>query len=334
MDRVSRTIESHPGLSKTAVARVTSGKRQDVLAAISQLCTEGYVQTTPGERAPVLTSIRPYRCDPTEEPFGEPAENRFSPTGGEPVENRGDSGQIVSAGPPKDGEVRFTADANGGEAAPLRQPRCKVCKRPALLQKVNTMLASGYTNAAILDAIASMNLKLPPKSRITDDSLRRHQRRHFAIQAGASSLWRRLMEERAEAEATTFNDGVISLVTPRVYLEVMVAKAFGGLTDDAAEVTIDQGLAASRELNRFVTHDDDAAKWAQIHATQAKIIDAFRSLPPAYQQQVLDTVEGRTPPPPGGARLALVESGPVTGDDAEELDPEFDSLDGDEDDVD
>jgi hypothetical protein len=84
-----------------------------------------------------------------------------------------------------------------------------------------------------------------------------HRKRHFNLQVGASALYRKILEDRAEA--ATFDEGVISLVTPRVYLEVMVAKAFGGLTDETAEVTIDQGIAASRELSRLVAHDDDTA---------------------------------------------------------------------------
>ena len=49
-------------------------------------------------------------------------------------------------------------------------------------------------------------------------------------------------------------------------------------------------------------------RWASVHAKQAKIVAVFREfIPPERHQEFLDRLEGRTPPPSGGARLALVE---------------------------
>ena len=54
-----------------------------------------------------------------------------------------------------------------------------------------------------------------------------------------------------------------------------------------------------------------------MHAKQAKIVAVFREfIPPERHQEFLDRLEGRTPPPSGGARLALVE-----GTDDEDFDP-------------
>jgi hypothetical protein len=56
------------------------------------------------------------------------------------------------------------------------------------------------------------------------------------------------------------------------------------------------------------------------HAQMARILSAFREIvPPEYHQAILDKVEGRTAPPSGGGRLALVEGGLAVGDD--EFDP-------------
>jgi hypothetical protein len=123
------------------------------------------------------------------------------------------------------------------------------------------------------------------------------------------------MEARAEAESATYQAGVANLVTPRIFFEVMVAKSFAGLTDEDSEVSLDQGLAAARELGKLASQDDDEAKWAKVHSRQALILAAFRALPPQFRQQVLETVENRTPPPPGGARLAVIEATPATDDD-------------------
>jgi hypothetical protein len=186
------------------------------------------------------------------------------------------------------------------------------------------MLANGFTAGAILDAIAGVNASLAPKSRITDDSLHRHRHRHFPVQAGASSVWRQLMEQRAQTEAATFQEGVTSLLTPRLFFEVMMTKGFAGLTDEAAEVGPEMGLAAAKELARLGDRQDDEQKWARAHAQMARILEAYRLLPDGYRQQVLAVAEGRTPPPPGGARLAVIEGGVVTDDD-------FDSGDDDDD---
>jgi hypothetical protein len=315
-------IESNPGMTKTALGRRISGKRQNVLVAISALCAQGYVQTTPGERAPILISIKPYRCDPAEpvlknggvadrEPPEESAENRFSGTGGNPVENYGGSRQTVCACSGKDGEVRPTATGvtNGGEPAPVVQPRCKVCKSPDLLHRVNTMLANGFTTTAILSAIAGINAALPAKARVTDDSLNRHRHRHFPVQAGASSVWRQLMEQRAATESATFHEGVTNLLTPRIFFETLMIKGYSSLLDEDAEVTVDQAARAAAELNKLVDDDDAQHRMAQIVAKQNVIIDIMRSLPGEAQQIVLAKLDGKPYPPPRVPALALVEGG-------------------------
>jgi hypothetical protein len=182
-------------------------------------------------------------------------------------------------------------------------------------QRVSRMLAEGFTLRAIFENLAEVNLGLPPKSQVSRDSLETHRRKHFGLQAGAGSVWRKILEERVAAEAADYERGFVNLVTPRAYLEVMVAKPYAGLADEAAEVGLDLGLAAARELGKLAHRDDDEQKWARAHAQMARILVAFRELPPQYQQLVLDKVEGRTAPPPGGARLALVGGGVATDDD-------------------
>jgi hypothetical protein len=156
----------------------------------------------------------------------------------------------------------------------------------------------------------------------TSDRLETHRARHFPIQAGAGSVWRAMLEDRAEAEAAHFERGVLNLVTPRAYLQVMLAKSFAGLASDGAEIGPDLGLRAAAELHKLAAVDDEQRRWAQVHAKQAQILAAFKTLPPQFRQQVLDTVDNRTPPP--GARLAVIEGGVAT-------DEDFDSGDDDDD---
>ncbi len=67
IERVSTAIEGNPNRSKTAITQLVKGTKQDVLRAIDTLIASGHVQSTPGERAPTLLSVRPYRSgnDPT-----------------------------------------------------------------------------------------------------------------------------------------------------------------------------------------------------------------------------------------------------------------------------
>jgi hypothetical protein len=129
------------------------------------------------------------------------------------------------------------------------------------------MLVDGYSLGAIAEALTATNAALPANRRVTRDSLETHRRKHFPLELGASSLWRRLLESRAEAEVLTYNEGVANLVTPRIYLETMLIKAYGGVISEAAEITADQGLSAARELARLAAADEATERMAKIVAT-------------------------------------------------------------------
>lgn len=314
--RAADLIACHPALlTKSEVAAKIGGRRQWALAAVERLTAEGFATTERDDRGyavyvPASSGGTPQRG--REPGFGGRREQTRNPGSGRA------SGQTACAGPANDREVPLTT-GNGNDPAPVTEPRCRCCRRADLRERVNRMLANGFSLRAIFESLAEVNGGLVPNRRITMDSLETHRRKHFPLQAGASAVWRRLLEERAAAESATYAEGVINLVTPRAYLEVMLAKSFAGLADEAAEVGVDQGLAAARELGKLVAQDDDEQKWARAHAQMARILAAFRELPDEYQQMVLDKVEGRTPVPPGGGRLALVEGGLADGDD--EFDP-------------
>ena len=103
-----------------------------------------------------------------------------------------------------------------------------------------------------------------------------------------------------------------------------MVKAFPGVIDGTAEISAADGARAAAELQKMTAADADTDRMAKIVATQNRIIDAFRLLPAPLQQQVLDRVEGRSAPPPGGARLALVETTPATDDDFDSGDDDSD----------
>lgn len=69
MEKVSRYVETNPGLSKRAVIEAVGGKRDYVVLAVELLATRGYLRAEPGPRGAQLHySARPYREGDTDEP--------------------------------------------------------------------------------------------------------------------------------------------------------------------------------------------------------------------------------------------------------------------------
>ncbi len=216
-----------------------------------------------------------------------------------------------------------------GELAVAIEPRCRICRRPDVRERVNRMLSAGFTLTAIVEALEGLNASLPAKARVTVDSLHKHRMKHYNVQAGANAVWRRMLEE---ADQSGFESSVASLVTPMSFFQVLMSKGYAALAAEDT-VTIDQAALAARELHKM-TRDggDDAQRWAEVHAKQAKIVAVFREfIPPERHQEFLDRLEGRSPPP-GGARRALVGGG--RGDDGDGFDPLDDDGDDDFDDDD
>lgn len=64
MDKISRYVEGHPGVSKNSITAAVGGKRDYVFLAIDLLITKGYLSTTPGKNRSVQHhSVHPYRQD-------------------------------------------------------------------------------------------------------------------------------------------------------------------------------------------------------------------------------------------------------------------------------
>jgi hypothetical protein len=61
MERVSRTLEQDPGLSKRAIRAAVSGRNDVIDLALELLIAEGYVEPRPDGRATAHRSLRPFR---------------------------------------------------------------------------------------------------------------------------------------------------------------------------------------------------------------------------------------------------------------------------------
>lgn len=130
-------------------------------------------------------------------------------------------------------------------------------------------------------------------------------------------MWRRVLEATA-AEQASFDQGMTSLVNAAGFFTTVLMKANMTLTAEGTEVSVEDGIAAGREMSKLLAQGDNMARWAKVHATQARIIEVMKSLPEEYQQMVLAKLDGRPWPPPSAPRLALIE-GTVASD--QEADP-------------
>ncbi len=102
-----------------------------------------------------------------------------------------------------------------------------------------------------------------------------------------------------------------------------MVKAFPGVIDGTAEISAADGARAAAELQKMTAADADTDRMAKIVATQNRIIDAFRCLPPRFSSRCW-TGSRAAARPPGGARLALVETTPATDDDFDSGDDDSD----------
>jgi hypothetical protein len=268
---------------------------------------------------------------PEEEPVRGTAGNHTQPPSARPAKDG--EGRCMTTETENDSDVvgqHLARMREGGELAFTIEPRCRICRRPDLRAKVNEMLAGGYTLAAILDTLEPVNASLPRKSQITSDSLHKHRVKHFNLARPAAALWRRILEERVAAESADYESGVVSLLTPAAFFTTMMQRGFETMINEATTISVDQGLAAARELGKLTPQGDDELKWARAHAQLNRVVAVMRELPPEYQEMVVAKLEGRPgPPPTGGGRLAVIEGGKVTEDD-----DGFDPLDGGDDDFD
>ena len=117
-----------------------------------------------------------------------------------------------------------------------------------------------------------------------------------------------------------------SLLTPRIFLEAMMVKAFPGVIDGTAEISAADGARAAAELQKMTAADADTDRMAKIVATQNRIIAAFRQLPAPLPAAGAGHGSTAAAPPPAGRRASWRWSRPPrpTDDDFDSGDDDFD----------
>jgi len=184
------------------------------------------------------------------------------------------------------------------------EPRCRICRDQQVRQLVNELLSHGHGCASIVRILEPVNAARPGNRQITDACVRKHRKRHFDLQAPASAVWRRVLEDRAAESQAAFEDGVAGPLNAASYLDVMMHKGYETLVDENTVISPQEGAWAAKQLHELTRQDAGVEKMAEMHVRMNRIIDAFRELPEEYQQMIFDKLEGREAPALAGAKGA------------------------------
>ena len=157
-----------------------------------------------------------------------------------------------------------------------------------------TVPSRGFTLSATLASLESVNAGLPPKSRVTSDSLHKHSTRHFNMQAPAGAIWRRIQEQRTAESGADYESGIISLVNAASYLETMMLKGYETLVGESTVVSVDQGARAAKQLHELTRQDAGVERMAQLQIQMGRIAKVMKDIiPPKYHQAILDVLDAK-----------------------------------------
>jgi hypothetical protein len=175
------------------------------------------------------------------------------------------------------------------------ESRCRVCNAEAA-PLVNRMLSHAMTYQDVLDALEPLNNTLPDDRKITYKALWNHAQRHFPIENAAASIYRKMVEKRAEEMQKDFVNGVGGFITLAGYLEVLRQKGFETLVDENTKVSVETGMRAAEKLHQLEEGGDKDAKLAQAMVNIDRIIDAVRAVVPQEQwHRIVDHLDGGSP---------------------------------------
>jgi len=201
-----------------------------------------------------------------------------------------------------DPEAEVATVSEGGKVGPVIGKRCRICRDDQVRGLVNDLLAHGHSYASILSHLQPVNDTRAGNRQITKDVVHQHKSRHFNLQEPARAIWRRRLEER-RAESGLFDDGVAHLVDSAAFFETVMHRAYETVVDPDTTVDIGLGLSAARSLHELMRTETGIEQMARMQAQMNRIVAAFRTLPPNYQQQMLDQLDGKTAP--------VIEAGPA-----------------------
>jgi len=201
---------------------------------------------------------------------------------------------------PRNGHARFSRDTAqrqrtdlipvqiGGESYEFKySTKCRVCTAdPEVLVAVNGMLINGETYTTVFHEARDMDKRSRP---ITYNSVYTHGQRHVP---SASKAVRKIIEQRSERMNRDFVEGTQNLLDEYIYSEVVMTKAFEGLTADGAQVSTKDGLEAAKFLHQIKTGETENQNLTAVLTQLSEIISAVRATVPEYMySEILEKLD-------------------------------------------
>lgn len=168
--------------------------------------------------------------------------------------------------------------------------RCRVCAAgEKIVLTVNTMLTQGYSYSSIAKSVQPIIGKP-----LSYNSIRTHNLNHLPARSAAI---RSVIEERSKKMQKDFIEGTANLISPYVYAEIMMKKAFEELVESGTKVTPKEGLEAAKLLNTFIQQEEGQSDVSQAINQLNKIITAVRAIvPPEMFEQIINQIQSNEAP--------------------------------------
>ena len=202
------------------------------------------------------------------------------------------------------------------------EPRCRVCRNPALCRKVNDLLTTGASYGMVLRALEGDNNKLDKRDRITIDSIRNHTSRHFPVQNAAKAVYRAILEQRAQENGVEFVKGVATAITPMAFYETVMAKGYETLVDPDTKVDVNTGMIAAGRLQALIESRASGTSVADMLVRMSRIINAVKdTVPESMWPEIARKIQG------GDEASEPLEDEAVFDPDDDPFDDDLDDLD-------
>lgn len=192
--------------------------------------------------------------------------------------------------PPPDRQELLPVELNGRNYDLIYDPRCRVCRLgPDGVHVVNKMLAEGFTYRDIAKQVQNLDIPNGPH-KLTTDQIRTHFEKHLPAKTGAV---RTIIEHRAAQMQKDFIEGTENLVSPYVYAEVLLQKAFQDMATSRDAITPKDGIEAAKLIHQFNKEEASNSDMAEALSQLNKIISAVRDVvPPEMFSQIISKIEG------------------------------------------
>lgn len=156
-------------------------------------------------------------------------------------------------------------------------PTCKICKLdPAIRLKIDTALATGMTQVAVLQHWNELLEEECGPDYISPVNISTHSRRHINLRQAAL---RQIMEKRAAEIGLAIDETVFSILTKEAVLESMVVSGLQNIAEMVTLVEPKELLSALDMLRKFEGESSEVAL-DEIRRQFEAFLDAVKTVVP------------------------------------------------------